>query len=450
MASAHDRVVIISTGDEIVVGQLLDTNSKFLAEKLVGVGVLPVEHVTVPDELPAIVETLRRACKEAPLVIMSGGLGPTDGDLTRHALAALLGEKLVLDAGARAQLAGLLARRGREMTARQERQAFRPESAKCMANEFGTAPGLHAVVRSGAVHVNSDVFCLPGPPGELRPMFERQVLTVLRPLVGRVVVTRLLHVVGVPEADCVDRLGDLTRRDRNPLVGVTASSGVLTVRIRYDGDLAREAAAALVDQAEAKVEQALGDHLFAKGEGPGVEMLARTLLGLLTAKGRTLSVVESCTGGMLGQMLTAIPGASASFVGGEITYSDGVKKVLGVSGATLEAHGAVSAETCREMAERGLERFGSDYAIAITGIAGPDGGSERKPLGTTFVGVAGRGKGGEVGEAGGRETGDVRRFLFTGGREDVRRRACVTAMAMLYFSLRGRHPGGPKLLWQVG
>ncbi|MFN0010101.1 MAG: CinA family nicotinamide mononucleotide deamidase-related protein [Phycisphaerales bacterium] len=434
MSFFHDRAVILSTGDEIIVGQLQDTNARWLAQQLVSAGIMPIAHEVVPDDLPALVAALRRACAAAPLVVMSGGLGPTEGDLTRQALAALTGDELVDDAEAHAAITAMLAKRGREMSERQARQAQRPAHAMCLPNAFGTAPGLHVVVDGKA-----DVMCLPGPPGELRPMFAEGVRPLLRPPPGRTVLTRLCHIVGVPEAECVARLGDLTKRDRVPLVGITASGGILTLRIRYEGPGDGAAAGASVDEAEATARRVLGDNLFATGGGAGIEELVRTVLRLLKERGETVSVVESCTGGMLGELLSTVAGASASFVGGTIAYANAAKEAMGVPAATLEAHGAVSAPCCAALCSAGLRAHGADHVLVITGIAGPDGGTDGKPVGTVFIGRASLGQG----------PADVRRFLFTGDREDVRRRACVSALAMLYFSLRGLLAGEPELLWQV-
>jgi len=438
MTHVHDRAVIVSTGDEVTVGQLLDTNGQYFAQRLMSLGVLPIEHATVPDELAVLVDTLKRSCARAPLVIMSGGLGPTDGDLTRQAVAALTGDTLVLDGAAREEIAAMLAKRGRPMTERQERQAYRPRRAECLSNAMGTAPGLHARVESGGGWGTTDLFCLPGPPGELRPMFAGGVVPRLRLDPSRVIATRLCHIVGVPEAECVQRLGDLTRRDANPLVGITASGGILTLRIRAETSGARSDAEAMVDQAEARAREVLGDNLFGVGAGTGWENLCRSVLGLMAERSETLGVVESCTGGMLGEMLTTVPGASEAFVGGMITYANALKESLGVRGETLVRHGAVSAEVAGEMATAGLERLGVDHCLAITGVAGPDGGSDSKPVGTVHVALASRGV-----------ALDARKFLFTGDREDIRRRSAVSGLAMLHFRLRGHGSGRPRLIWEV-
>ncbi len=448
MLPHHTTAVILSTGDELMTGQLQDANACWLSEQLVEAGVMPVAHAAVGDALDDLVGAIRWAMARAPLVIMSGGLGPTDGDLTREAVCRATGDELVLDERLRAVLERMFASRGRAFTARQERQAHRPSRAVALPNAFGTAPGLHVRCEGGGAHGWSDVFCLLGPPGELRPMFGASVRPVLRPPAGSAVLTRLLHVVGLPEADCVDRLGDLTRRDRVPLVGITASGGVLTIRIRDVG--AADGAAARVDAAEARVREALCDHVLPRVDG-AVSGGASTLTGpghlalhVIDALrhgrdgARTLAVVESCTGGMLGELITSISGASSVFLGGYVTYANAMKEAIGVSGQTLARHGAVSPETAREMALAGLAKSGAGLCLAITGIAGPDGGTPAKPVGTVYIGMAW-----------GPAQVHTRHFRFTGDREDIRRRACVTALVMAKFFLSRGRAGEPRLLWEV-
>ncbi len=452
----HDRAVIVSTGDELMTGQLQDSNARWLSEQLIAAAILPVEHVAVGDSLPDLAGTLRRAAERAPLVIMSGGLGPTDGDLTRAALAEILDEPLVVDEDAKAAITDMLTRRGRAVTERQLRQAQRPRSAACLANAMGTAPGLHARIQARTTAPPlcfTDVFALPGPPGELRPMFERGVLPLLRPRPGHAVVTRLLHLVGLAEADCVQMLGDLTRRDRNPLVGITASGGVLTIRIRFAGSGDAAQARLAVDVTEASIRKVLTDHVLDPGPAfltdggsqAGQTALAQSVLTSLRACGQTLCTVESCTGGLLGEMLTRIPGSSAAYIGGYVTYSNELKARLGISRETLTAHGAVSAPVAEQMARAGLQASGAMHSLAITGIAGPDGGSAAKPVGTVHIALAS----GETAPAPSPTVSiDGRLFRFTGDREDIRRRAAASALAMLHFRLRGHAPGSVRLLWE--
>lgn len=451
MAWSHTHAAILSTGDEIIFGQLQDTNARWIAQRLVERGITPVEHAAVADDEAALAEALRRLAARVPLIVMSGGLGPTDGDLTRAALGRVLGEPLVTDPGALEALTQRLRARGRVMTDRQARQAQRPGSAVCLPNALGTAPGLHAVVPSagtgGAGHAGSDVFCLPGPPAELQGLWTAEVDPRLRPAAGRRILTRLLHVTGVAESDAVERMGALTARDRVPLVGVTASGGVLTIRIRYEGEADPGAARSLVEQSESAVRAALGAAVF----GVDGETLAAAVQRRLRERGETLAVVESCTGGLLGKLLTDVPGSSETMLGGWITYANALKAdLVGVPGDALTRHGAVSDQVASAMALGGLNRLGASHVLAITGVAGPGGGSEAKPVGTVWIGYARRVPGGS---SSGASTTSVsaRRFSIPGNRDDVRARAATAALSMLWFALAsgpGGTTGGP-LLWEA-
>lgn len=437
MPGFHARAAVISSGDEIIVGQLQDSNARWLAQRLVDCGILPVEFATIPDVQLEITAALRRFASRADIdiIVMTGGLGPTDGDLTRPALADLLGEPLVQDADALASLQAMLTSRGRAMNDRQARQAMRPASARCLSNTIGTAPGLHAAIPASQGRT-IDLFCLPGPPGELRPMWEKQVAPHLHPQPGRTIRTRLLHMVGVAESDAVIRLGDLTRRTNQPLVGITASGGVLTLRIRFDGQASAGDADRAVAQAEQAARQTLGSHVF----GTDGETLAAAVLRECKSRGRVLGSVESCSGGMVGKALTDVPGSSTAYAGGLITYSNDLKANLaGVEPGLIVQHGAVSREVAEAMARGGLEALGVDDCIAITGIAGPDGGSDTKPVGLVWIARAFR--------AGSAAPGiESRRFLFPGDREDVRTRAVTSALGMLWFGIVGDGP--TRLLWE--
>lgn len=430
----HTHAAILGIGDELVRGQTLDTNSKLLSERLMLKGIEPVEHVTVGDDLAAMTDALRRLCARAPLVVCTGGLGPTDDDLTRDALGAVLGEELIEDAQALAWLTERLRSRGREVAPNQRMQALRPRSAECLRNDLGTAPGLYG--RLG----DTDVFCLPGPPGELKPMWDALVVPRLRAEPGVTTRTRFLKVIGLPEAEAAARVPGVMARDASPQVGITASGGVLTWRIRYRGQLDGARADAVVDAVAKRIMDAMREHVFAD-VASGEPTLPATIVELLKSRGQTLAVVESCTGGMLGGAVTAVAGSSAAFSGGLLTYSNELKQSLvGVRGDTLAAHGAVSAECAAEMAAGGRERTGATWCVSVTGVAGPDGGSEAKPVGTVFVGLAG---------ADGVRT---KLFRFPGSREDVRQRSVMSALAMLYFAVVRGEQGGEapaKLLWEV-
>lgn len=265
-------------------------------------------------------------------------------------------------------------------------------------------------------------------------MWASSVVPRLRPPPGRTVRTRVLHTFGIGESDLATRLGALMERDRSPLVGTTASGGVVSCRLRYEGPLPPEEADALLDGAAREVRAMAGEFVFGEGDAT----LPDAVLALGRAAGQTVGVVESCTGGMLGQMLTEPAGASAWFVGGLLTYSNAMKTALaGVEPALLEAGGpgAVSAEAAASMAQGGLERLGVDHCLAVTGIAGPGGGSAAKPVGTVWIALASRGR-----------DADVRRFRMSGARSAIRDWACKAALAMLWQRLSG--VGRVKLLRQ--
>lgn len=421
----HDRAALLSTGDELVLGQLLDTNNRLIAQRLVERGIRPVRFATVPDDLEVLAAEIARLAKEAPLVIMSGGLGPTDGDLTRLAIARNLGEELITDAAQLEHLRAMLAKRGRQMTDRQARQAQRPPSARALPNAFGTAPGLHARLTVDARHASSDVFCLPGPPGELRPMLERFVEPSLRPPPGLTLLTRLLHVVGAPEADTATKLGELTRRDRQPLVGMTASGGILTIRVRYEGPASAPDAMAMLDADERAIRAALGDHVFAIGPTAGpVEGLAAAVGALLRARGVRVRVSEvgTLSAGALGQhLMLAMPEVLAEAVMGP-------------------EPGATSAAGCDgdRRSEMVSIRIAPDAAIGE--ISGSPSSAGAKPSAARgMVEIAGGG------------LGRTRRvFAIPGQAADVRPRLAASALGVLYFGLvRGGLAATPPLLWEV-
>ncbi len=444
----HACAAILAIGDELAIGQALDTNSRWIAERLTARGIGIAEHVTVPDSLDAHTRALRRLAVETDLIVSTGGLGPTADDLTREALAAAMGEPLVEDDGALEQIKQLLQARGRSLTDLQRLQARRPRAARTLDNSHGTAPGLSATIRvEGRL---CDVFCLPGPPDEMRPMFERFVEPALRPLESRVVRTRVLHSLGLAESEVARRLGPLMDRTKNPLIGTTASSGVVCVRIRFEGPQA--GADAAMRGAEERCRQALAPTVF----GADGDTIQSVVLAMLRERRERLVVAESCTGGGLGALFTGTPGSSEALLGGWITYSNEMKAAaLGVPRELIAAHGAVSEPVARAMAVGALEHApapGAHHALAITGVAGPDGGTAQKPVGTVFIARASmdsaspeRERGGTMGERA--SSIEVRRFSIPGGRESVRGRSALLALGMLRLALVGA--SGQRLTWEV-
>lgn len=427
-----------------MLGQLQDTNARWIAEQLVSTGIKPVEFASVGDDAAHIASTLERLSASVPLIIMTGGLGPTEGDLTRAGLAQALGDAIVRDDRAYAELDAKLLARGRSMTDAQARQATRPESATCLPNAIGTAPGLHAVLPvTTRRSMPCDVVCLPGPPNELKPMWANVAAGLLRPPPGQVIVTRLLTVVGIAESDLVKRLGPLMFRDRSPLVGVTASDGVLTIRIRCENEPDADRARAMVDADAAEINRQLGTHVVSDRGVP----VPVAMIEMLRQQTRTLTTIESCTGGMLGQMLTDVPGSSAAYVGGWVTYSNALKTALvGVDPGLITEHGAVSEPVVCAMALGGLERAGTHAALAISGVAGPDGGTPAKPVGTVWIALASRGAPGESISV------EARLLSIPGARADIRRRAARAALALLWFraTFQSRSLTGPlpRLSWE--
>jgi len=425
----HERAAILSVGDELVLGQSLDTNSQWLSERLVAMSVRVVEHATIDDDEAAIADAIHRLARRATLVISTGGLGPTADDLTRPALARALGEELVIDEAALERIAARFRDFGVEMSESNRVQATRPASAESLRNDNGTAPGLAARMPD----TGADVFCLPGPPSEMRPMFEESIAPRLLGPEGFTIRARAIHCFGLAEARLAERLGDLMQRGRNPLVGTNASGGVVTCRFRYEGPEQR------ADEAMADTERLVREATGAYAFGADGETLAGAVLALLCERAERLVVVESCTGGLLGARFTDTAGSSDAMAGGWITYSNEMKsELVGVDPALIEQHGAVSEPVARAMANGGLERCArAHHTISITGVAGPSGGSREKPVGTVWIGLASRGG-----------STAARRFHFAGDRRAVRTRSAMAALAMLRLRLidEERLP----LLWEQG
>lgn len=447
MPREHATAAVLSVGDELMLGQTHDTNARWLSERLFALGLMPRERATVPDERAAIAAALRRLAAAADVVVCTGGLGPTADDLTRAALADAMGDELVEDAASLAAIERWFAGRAAAMPAGNRVQALRPRRGAALPNPNGTAPGVTGVVRvgtGGGAEREADVFCLPGPPREMRPMFEAEVVPRLRVRADRVIRTRTLHTYGLGESVLAERLGALMERSRNPLVGTTASEGIVSCRVRAEAATPEEAER-LIEQAAAGVEQAAGDYLF----GRDAETLAGVVVRELSRRGARVAVAESCTGGLLGAMLTQAPGSSRVFTGGWITYSNEAKmRELGVPASMfgVGAPGAVSAECARAMASGGLARAGTEAFVSVTGIAGPDGGTTEKPVGTVWIALAAGAPAATGARAVSAASEDVRRFQFRGERELVRQRAAQSALAMLLGLARGRP--APRLLWQ--
>lgn len=417
MPRTHASAGIISIGDELAIGATLDTNAQWLASQLTDLGIGVVEHVTVADDDAALADAIRRLATRLDLVITTGGLGPTLDDLTRQALADVAGQHLVEDQQALAEIRAWFRGAGRDMPDANRVQAMRPAGAGILSNAHGTAPGLHLPGDNS----RADVFCLPGPPREMVPMFHAHVARAIHPPAGRVVRTRVLRCFGIGESDLAGRLGNLMDRSRNPLVGTTVSGGVVSIRIRCEGDAPD--AEQLIDEAMQESARRAAPYVFATGQAT----LAETVLQGLMAEGSTVATVESCTGGLVCKLLTDVPGSSNAVRGGWITYTNEMKQAdVGVPASIVESDGAVSRACAEAMARGGLERSGATYCLAVTGVAGPGGGSADKPVGTVWICCA---------ASDGRL--DARLFRFPGERANVRSWSAMSALAMLRFMLAG-------------
>ncbi len=409
---------IVSIGTELALGQTVDTNSAWLAHRLRALGIRPTRHATVADEEPDIVAVLRQAADAADLVLVTGGLGPTADDLTRHALAAVAGVPLEEHAPSLAHLHAFFGARGRMMPPANAVQALIPRGARALPNAVGTAPGI--AIRLG----RTPCYALPGVPLEMYAMFTGSVEPELRAATaGAVLLCRKLNTFGLGESELGALIADLMARGRNPEVGTTAGYGVVGVRINAAGP-DETTARRMLDQAEAELRARLGEIVF----GVDDETLAVVVGRRLAALGRTVSTAESCTGGMIAAALTDIPGSSAYFRGGVVAYANEAKTaVLAVPAERIARHGAVSAPVAEAMAAGVAARLGTDYALAVTGIAGPTGGTADKPVGLVFIGLRTP-----------RET-TVREFRFghDAPRDVIRQRATHAALNMLRLAMTG-------------
>ncbi len=387
----HARILnieLINTGTELMLGAVLNTHQQWLCRQLADRGYVVTRQVAVADTGPDIEQAVREALARADLILTTGGLGPTADDLTRDLIARLLGKKLHEDAGALANIESFFVIRKRPMPASTKVQALVPAGARVLPNRHGTAPGLALEVAPNPFRAGgrpSWLVMLPGPPRELRPMFTDQVLPFLNdkfPLTNGFV-CRVLKTTGLGESWVEEKIaGPLQPLFAAGLeLGYCARVGQVDVRLAARGRGAKDT----VQEAERIVREQIGEHVFGLDE----DELEKVVVRLLAKRKLTLALAESCTGGYLAHRLTNVPGASVVLQAGLVTYSNEAKqKYLGVRAKTLAAHGAVSEPVAREMAEGARKRTGADYALALTGIAGPGGGTKAKPVGTVFIALA--------------------------------------------------------------
>ena len=407
------RAEVISVGTEHLLGQIVDTNATYICIVLAELGIAVYFRSTVGDNVRRVQDVFLHALDRADLIVSTGGLGPTDDDLTVAAVADALGLPLELHEEAWEHVQEFFRRRNRPLSSQQEKQAMLPRGARMIPNSRGSAPGV--IIE----HRDKTLIFTPGVPREMKGMMQDHVVPYLRArgLAGREVIrSRILRITGLGESLVEDRLRDLMRSSVNPTIAPYAHTGECHVRITARGSEAD--VEVLLDRTEAAIRERLGDAVYATGEVGLEEVVARAL----TAKRVSVAVAESCTGGLLGARLTNPPGASAFLDGGIITYSNGAKRRwLGVPDELLERYGAVSAEVARAMAEAVRQQAGTEIGVATTGIAGPTGATPEKPVGLAYIALA---------HAGGTEV----RQLFFGtepGRSGVRYLASQAALDMI-------------------
>ena len=410
--------IVLSIGDELVLGQTVDTNSAYLSAELASRGIATVYHQTVADDQTVIANAIGLAAEAAELVIISGGIGPTEDDLTRQALAQVLEQPLVTHEPSLRWIEGFFSRRSRAMPERNKMQAMHPRGSAVITNHQGTAPGIKVEFKRATIYVT------PGVPHEMRAMFERSIVPELGAMTGsgRAILSTTMHTFGLGESDVAERLGPLMSRDRNPKVGTTVSDAIVSVRVRSESEDEQRASMALKETVEQVIVE-LGPIVYGRDH----ETIQQAVIGLLQEKRLTVTTAESCTGGLLGQMLTDVPGSSDVYHGGWVMYNNEMKvKHLGVSESLIEAHGVVSACVAKAMAAGAVERSGADLGVSITGIAGPSGGSPQKPVGSVWIALIRRG-----------QAPQALLVQMPGDRSAIRNRSAKAAAQLIRFHLLG-------------
>lgn len=400
---------IICVGTEILLGNIVNTNAAYLAEQLAGLGIFCYYQTVVGDNGERLLETLELAAKRSEVIILSGGLGPTQDDLTKETVAKFCGKKLLMDEKSKKQIAEYFEKRKMKPTGNNWKQAMVPEGARVFENHNGTAPGM-------AVETNKNKFILlPGPPEELRLMFEESVAPYLKEQSPFVILSQTVKTCGLSESAVEEQLRDLIDKQTNPTIATYAKTGEVHVRVTAKADSQKEASK-LIKPMVKELKSRFGNDIYSTDDGVTLE---KALADLLQSAGLTISCAESCTGGLISATLINVPGISELYKAGFVTYSNKAKrKLLGVKKGTLEKYGAVSSQTAQEMVKGLLAETKTDVGIAVTGIAGPDGGTKEKPVGLVYISCNVKGK------------ITVKECHFNGTREKIRRASVTTALML--------------------
>ncbi|MDI6617780.1 MAG: competence/damage-inducible protein A [Clostridiales bacterium] len=403
------RAEILSVGTELLLGDIVNTNAQYIARRLADNGVFVYYQTVVGDNPKRLSDALDIAFERADIVIATGGLGPTKDDITKEIGAKFFNRKLVLHEESLKKIEKHFKNMNRKMTDNNRKQAYLPEGCVIFPNANGTAPGC-------AIEGNNKIFImLPGPPKEMAPMFEDEVMPYLSKYQDGVLVSKVLRVLGVGESNMEDSIKDLMDFQTNPTIAPYAKDGEAILRITAKARDKNEALG-LIAPVEKQIRERLKDNIYGTGDAPIWDVVAKMLID----RKLTIAVAESCTGGMLASRLINYPGISDVFMEGAVTYSNDAKmRRLGVSAKTLKKYGAVSAETAREMAEGIARTANTDIGLSTTGIAGPGGGTFEKPVGLVYAGMYFKG------------VVKVEKMNIAGNRQNIRNRAVMNVLDFL-------------------
>lgn len=407
------KAEIITVGTEILLGDIVNTNSQYLAKELANLGIEVYYQSSVGDNEQRLMQSFDESLKRSDIVITTGGLGPTQDDITKEVACKYFEKELELHKPSWEQIESYFKKLGVKITENNKKQAYFPKDSTILKNNNGTAPGV--ILEKD----NKYIIVLPGPPREMKLMFENEVKPFLQKLTDSVLVSETIRLFGIGESLLEDKIIDIIREQSNPTIAPYV--GDMEVRLRVMAKAkTKEEAKELLKPVVQKIEERVGEYIYAKGDTSIEEVVSR----MLVEKNLTVSTSESCTGGLVSATLINYPGISSVFVEGCVTYSNEAKiSRLGVKKETLEKFGAVSEETAREMAEGIAKHFGTNIGLSTTGIAGPEGGSEEKPVGLVYIGIYINGK------------TIVKRFVFNGNRQAVRLRATKNILNELRLQL---------------
>ncbi|MBD5545290.1 MAG: competence/damage-inducible protein A [Lachnospiraceae bacterium] len=403
-------VELISVGTEILLGNIVNTNAAYLAEKCAGLGLSCYYQTVVGDNEERLAGAIKTALSRSDIVILSGGLGPTQDDLTKETAAKVLGKKLFLDKHSKELISEFFAKRNMDISENNWKQAMMPKGAIIIDNENGTAPGVIMEEKG------KSVILLPGPPNELIPMFEKDIVPYLNEKTPEVIYSQTVKICGIGESKAESMIEDLMKAQTNPTIAPYAKTGEVHLRVTakaQDEKTAKKLCKPIVKELKSR----FGDKVYSTQEDMTLE---RAVVDLLLANHFTVATIESCTGGLLAARLINVPGVSEAFKAGYVTYSNKAKrKLVGVKKAQLLKYGAVSDVVAKEMAKGAAIFTKADVTISVTGIAGPDGGTKEKPVGLVYIACNVKGN------------VEVKEFHFSGSREKIRQSSVAGALTLL-------------------